>query len=161
SVRRRTCRSRRRSDRTPRKSRTGRASSRGPGNLERRASLDSRAPRDRRLQLRRDRRDSGSARRHGSQPVASRAAGPARVFERTFTRGGQVMNVGLYLSSRMAQSPEDLLNAYLDGELTAEEQAQVEQRLAESADFRQLHDELRAVRTGLESLPTYRLGPDF
>lgn len=55
----------------------------------------------------------------------------------------------------------ELLSAYLDGELTADEQAIVEQRLAESAEFRQLHDELRALRSGLESLPRYKLNDDL
>jgi anti-sigma-K factor RskA len=55
----------------------------------------------------------------------------------------------------------ELLSAYLDGELTAEEQALVEQRLGESAEFRQLHDELRSLRSSLETLPRHKLGPDF
>ena len=40
----------------------------------------------------------------------------------------------------------ELLSAYLDGEVTAEERALVEQQLAENTEFRQLHDELMALR---------------
>ena len=38
----------------------------------------------------------------------------------------------------------ELLSAYLDGELTADEQVRVEQILAASAEARQLLEELRA-----------------
>jgi anti-sigma factor RsiW len=55
----------------------------------------------------------------------------------------------------------ELLSAYLDGELTAEEQALVERRLGDSAEFRQLHDELRALRAGLQALPRQQLDADF
>lgn len=54
-----------------------------------------------------------------------------------------------------------LLSAYLDGELSADERAQVEQLLATSAEARQLVDELRAIRAGLQALPQHRLEPDF
>lgn len=55
----------------------------------------------------------------------------------------------------------ELLSAYLDGELTADEQARVEARLNQSAEFRQLHEELRAVRANIDSLPRYQLDSDF
>lgn len=55
----------------------------------------------------------------------------------------------------------ELLSAYLDGEVTAEEQALVERRLGESAEFRQLHDELRSLRSGIQLLPREQPGPDF
>ncbi|MCE9556298.1 MAG: hypothetical protein K8T91_23355 [Planctomycetes bacterium] len=55
----------------------------------------------------------------------------------------------------------ELLSAYLDGEVTADEQARVERRLAEDVGYRQLHDELRALRQHLESLPMARLPADF
>ncbi len=55
----------------------------------------------------------------------------------------------------------EMLSAYLDGELTAEEHGLVEQRLAESAEFRQLHDELRGVRGSLDMLPRYKLQVDL
>ncbi len=56
---------------------------------------------------------------------------------------------------------EELISAYLDGELTAEEQASVEQTLAANAEFRQLADELRMLREGLQSLPRHQLPSDF
>jgi hypothetical protein len=55
----------------------------------------------------------------------------------------------------------ELLSAYLDGELTAAEQAQVERLLAASPAARQLLDELRAVSTALQSLPQQKLGEDL
>ena len=61
-------------------------------------------------------------------------------------------------------NPDDLselLSAYLDDEVSSEERALVEQRLAESAEFRQLRDELAALRTGLENLPRYSLKEDL
>jgi hypothetical protein len=54
-----------------------------------------------------------------------------------------------------------LLSAYLDGELSAAEQANVEQLLATSAEARQIVDELRALRTSLQELPRHKLGPEF
>jgi len=56
---------------------------------------------------------------------------------------------------------DELLSAYLDGECTAADQAQLEERLASNAELRQLVDELRSVRSSLELLPQYRLRPDF
>lgn len=61
----------------------------------------------------------------------------------------------------MNPTDEELLSAYLDGEVTADEQARVERRLAEDAGYRQLHDELRALRQHLESLPIARMPADF
>ncbi|MGD9648239.1 MAG: zf-HC2 domain-containing protein, partial [Pirellulales bacterium] len=48
---------------------------------------------------------------------------------------------------------QERLSAYLDGELSADEQARVEQLLADEPAARQLLDELRAVSTTLQSLP--------
>ena len=56
---------------------------------------------------------------------------------------------------------EELLSAYLDNEVTDAERAQVEQWLAESVEFRQLHEELRAMRQELRSLPTHKLDRDL
>jgi hypothetical protein len=63
----------------------------------------------------------------------------------------------------MAQSlsQEELLSAYLDGECTADEQSEVEARMAVDPDLRQLAEELRAVRASLELLPQYRLPVNF
>lgn len=51
---------------------------------------------------------------------------------------------------------DELISAYLDGELTAEEQSLVEQALVENAECRQLFEELRALRGSLQSLPSHR-----
>jgi anti-sigma factor RsiW len=60
-----------------------------------------------------------------------------------------------------APSREELLSAYLDDELSAEERAQVEAWLAESPEYRQLYEELRAVRHDLELLPRHKLDRDL
>lgn len=52
----------------------------------------------------------------------------------------------------------ELISAYLDGELSGEERARVEQLLATNADARQLVDELRALSTTLQSLPAQKVG---
>ena len=54
-----------------------------------------------------------------------------------------------------------LLSAYLDGELTATEQVRVEQLLASSPEARQLIEELRALRAGLQALPQHQLEANF
>ena len=56
---------------------------------------------------------------------------------------------------------EELLSAYLDNELSAEERARVEGWLAESAELRQLHDELLALRAGMQALPRHKLDHDL
>ncbi|HEX7449008.1 MAG TPA: zf-HC2 domain-containing protein, partial [Pirellulales bacterium] len=56
---------------------------------------------------------------------------------------------------------DELLSAYLDGELAEDERARVERLLAEQAESRQLLDELRSVKQRLESMPAARLGDDF
>lgn len=62
----------------------------------------------------------------------------------------------------MNSIPDDeLLSAYLDGELSEEERARVEQMLAEQPEARQLLDELRALSGGFEALPRHRLEADF
>jgi len=62
----------------------------------------------------------------------------------------------------MMNVPEnELFSAYLDGELTAEEQAKVEELLAASPAARQLMDELRALSTSLQALPAYQLHEDL
>ncbi len=70
--------------------------------------------------------------------------------------------LGAYLGVAMIDLPEnELFSAYLDGELTAEEQAQVEQLLATSAAARQLMDELRTLSSTLQSLPVHKPGMDL
>jgi hypothetical protein len=55
----------------------------------------------------------------------------------------------------------ELLSAYLDGELTAAEQADVERLLAASPAARQLLDELRSLSTAIQALPRQKLGEDL
>jgi len=62
----------------------------------------------------------------------------------------------------MKNVPEnELFSAYLDGELTAGEQAQVERLLATSPAARQLMEELRALSSTLQTLPQYKLEEDL
>lgn len=62
----------------------------------------------------------------------------------------------------MKDVPEnELLSAYLDGELTAAEQAELEQWLAATPAAHQLLEELRAVRSKLQALPQHKLGEDL
>lgn len=61
----------------------------------------------------------------------------------------------------MPEFDEELLSAYLDGELPAEERARVERWLAEQPDSRQLLEELRSIKNSLERLPRDRLPHDF
>jgi len=55
----------------------------------------------------------------------------------------------------------ELFSAYLDGELTADEQVRVEQILATSPEARQLLDELRALGSTLQGLPQEKLDEDL
>lgn len=57
--------------------------------------------------------------------------------------------------------PEELLSAYLDGELPGEERARVEAWLAASADHRRLFDDLQAIRRELQALPHQTLDAGF
>ena len=62
----------------------------------------------------------------------------------------------------MLNVPEnELFGAYLDGELTAEEQAEMEHVLNTSPAARQLMDELRALSATLQSLPVVELNEDL
>jgi anti-sigma factor RsiW len=56
---------------------------------------------------------------------------------------------------------EERLSAYLDGELSSDEQARVEQLLADEPAARQLLDELRAVSSTLQGLPRTRVPGDL
>jgi hypothetical protein len=56
---------------------------------------------------------------------------------------------------------EELISAYLDGELLPEERERVEGWLAESPDLRQLHDDLLALRAGMQALPRKKLERDL
>lgn len=56
---------------------------------------------------------------------------------------------------------DELLSAYLDGELSAADRARAEQLLAEQPEARQLLEDLRALHGGFEGLPVHRLDQDF
>jgi len=56
---------------------------------------------------------------------------------------------------------QEMVSAYLDGELAPEERAQVDQWLDESAELRQLRDDLLAVRASLRRLPGHKAPRDF
>ncbi len=56
---------------------------------------------------------------------------------------------------------DELISAYLDGELTAEEQVRVEKQLREDAQLRRMCDELRALRFTLQSLPAAEPAQDL
>jgi len=58
-------------------------------------------------------------------------------------------------------SRDELIGAYLDDELSAEDRTRVESLLAESEESRQMLDELRALRSHLQSLPRHTLPADF
>lgn len=57
--------------------------------------------------------------------------------------------------------PDDLLSAFLDGELSAEERAQVERLLSESPDDRQTLEEFRALSGELKGLARHKLDEGF
>ncbi len=56
---------------------------------------------------------------------------------------------------------EELISAYLDGELTAQEKAHVEKQLREDAGLRRMCDELRVLRVTLQSIPAEDLSQDL
>jgi putative zinc finger protein len=56
---------------------------------------------------------------------------------------------------------DELLSAYLDGELSAAERAVVESRLAADPEARQLLDELRVLSSEVRGLPRYAAGDGF
>jgi hypothetical protein len=56
---------------------------------------------------------------------------------------------------------DELISAFLDDELTADERARVERVLGESPEQRQTLEELRALRETMQSLPRHRLGSVF
>jgi len=62
----------------------------------------------------------------------------------------------------MENIPDDeLISAYLDGELSGKDLVRAKQLLASQPDSRQMLDELTALRASLQSLPPHKLGPDF
>jgi hypothetical protein len=57
--------------------------------------------------------------------------------------------------------PDELLSAYLDGELTADERSVVERHLAESQADRQLLGELQSLKRDLAALPQAKVDAGF
>ena len=57
--------------------------------------------------------------------------------------------------------PEELLSAYLDGELPSDERVRVEAWLASNAEHRRLFDDLQAIRRELQALPQQALDAAF
>jgi len=60
-----------------------------------------------------------------------------------------------------SDSREELISAYVDGELSVEDRARVESWLTESPELRQFHDELCAMRDSLRALPHEQLSEDL
>jgi anti-sigma factor RsiW len=61
----------------------------------------------------------------------------------------------------MNEFSEELLSAYLDGELPLGERARVEQWLTESSSHRRMFDDLQAIRRELQALPQAKLDSGF
>src|SRR3977135_4293372 len=62
----------------------------------------------------------------------------------------------------MSHEPQDeLISAYLDGELAPDQQAKVKKLLAERSEYRQLYEELLALRSAFQALPQYQVGEDL
>jgi len=54
---------------------------------------------------------------------------------------------------------DELLSAYLDGELSSEERERIAQQLARSAEYTSRLQALQALQEALRHLPRYRLAP--
>jgi len=65
------------------------------------------------------------------------------------------------MTGRPDQWSEDLLSAYVDGEVTDEQRALVEARLAESSSTRALLAEIEAARDAVRALPMRDAPPEF
>jgi len=65
------------------------------------------------------------------------------------------------MAEQEAQFDDELLSAYLDDELSAEERAHVEERLSADPAARQLLEELRSVSQAMRGLPHAKLGRDL
>ncbi len=59
------------------------------------------------------------------------------------------------------ETNHELLSAYLDGELSADQRQRVERLISESAECRQVYEELCALRASLSSLPRHKVGDDL
>ena len=56
---------------------------------------------------------------------------------------------------------DELISAYLDGELDSQQRAEVEQLLDSEPRYQQMLEELRTLRGTLQSLPRQRLDAGF
>lgn len=56
---------------------------------------------------------------------------------------------------------QELISAYVDGELSADERSRAEQVLASSEELRRYHEDLLQMRASLAGLPRYRMSADF
>ena len=56
---------------------------------------------------------------------------------------------------------EELISAYLDGELSTADRSMVEKTIAESEQHRDFFEDLKALQEAIRSLPHYRLPADF
>jgi len=56
---------------------------------------------------------------------------------------------------------EELISAYLDGELSHDERTLVERQLAESEEYQRLFSELQELRSRIKALPSFKLPADF
>lgn len=65
------------------------------------------------------------------------------------------------MNENQHEFPDELISAYLDGELSPAEKVRVEEQLMDSADHRRLFEELKALRRSLQSLPAETLAEDF
>ena len=54
----------------------------------------------------------------------------------------------------------ELLSAYLDGELSSDQREQVAHRLAADAEYRSELEALQALQAALQELPRFRLAPE-
>lgn len=61
----------------------------------------------------------------------------------------------------MNRTWQELISAYLDGELSPAQRAEVEQLLVESAEYRRLWSDFRDMQRRLQSLPRLELDDDF
>jgi negative regulator of sigma E activity len=59
------------------------------------------------------------------------------------------------------ESNHELLSAYLDGELPDDQRQRVERLISESAEYRQVYEELCALRASFSSLPKHKVGEDL
>ena len=65
------------------------------------------------------------------------------------------------MSKQSPQFTDEMISAYLDGELSVEERQSVEEVMAREPRYRQMLEELTTLRDKLETLPNYRLDHQF